>query len=443
MRRAGIVGIVTLLWLVAAAGPAAAHAIGGGLDLPLPLSTFVAAVGLVIALAFSALAVVWPAPRWQSPSPGKALGAGGRWVVVVLMAAGLAGLGLVVAAGVFGEDRRTNAAPTLVWVYFWLVVPVLGAVVGDLWRYLNPWRTLAGDRQRPAYPQAAVEGVYPAAVAFVVFAWLALVPTYSREPGVVALAAILYTVYVGAAVFVSDRERAFGSFEAFTPYNYLVGAIAPLELDATGTWRWHGWLRRLPTVPARRGLALFVTAVIGAIAYDGLSGSEWWDDLWGTARFEEWFGTVALLATIGVVWAGFHAAAWASARIGGTRTAAEVAGSFAHVLVPVGLAYALTHYFTAIVFEGQVLLSVASDPLGLGSDYFGTALREVELWIGPTAVWYVQLAVIVAGHLAAVVLAHDRALALFPKDRAVRSQYPLLALLVVLAGAGLVLLSVA
>lgn len=443
MRRLSLAGIVAAVWLVAGAGPAAAHGIGGGLELPVPLSFFVAGAGLVLALSFSALAVLWPTARWQSPSPGRVVGAWGRGVVVALKVAGVALLGLVLAAGLFGDDRRTNAAPPLVWVYFWLVLPLAGAVVGDLWRHLNPWRTLAGDRERAAFPPTAGEGMYPAALAFVAFMWLGLVPTYGREPGVVALAAILYTLYLAAAVVASDRQRAFGSFDAFTPYHYLAGAIAPVELDAGGTWRWHGWLRRLPTIPVRPGLALFVTAVIGAILYDGLSASALWGDLWGTLRFEAWFGTLALVATVGVVWAAFQAATWTAARLGGTMAPAEAAASFAHVLVPVGLAYAVTHYFTVIAFEGQLLVSIASDPLGLGSDYFGTALREVELWIGAAAVWYVQLAVIVTGHLAAAVLVHDRALAVFPKERAISSQYPLLALLAILAGVGLVLLSAA
>ncbi len=55
--------------------------------------------------------------------------------------------------------------------------------------------------------------------------------------------------------------------------------------------------------------------------------------------------------------------------------------------------------------------------------------------------WWVQLAAILSGHVAAIVLAHDRALAVFDRERAVRSQYAMLALMVALTGLGLVLLS--
>ena len=443
MRRSGIIGTGAALWVAFAAAPAWAHAPGDGLSLPVPVAVFVVGVGSVMVVSSAVLAVGWPIPRWQSPSAGHVLARGGRWVVTVLSIVGLALLGLVVVAGLFGEARRTNAAPTLVWVYFWLVIPLLGALVGDMWRYLNPWRTLAGDSRRSAIPSTTDEGVYPAALAFVAFMWLALVPNYSREPKVLAWAAIAYGLYMGAAAFLSDRERAFGSFDAFTTYNYLVGAIAPIELDPRGTWRWHGWLRRLPMVPARRGLVIFVVAMIGTITYDALSATTVWAELWGTTRFDQWFETTALVATVGVVGAGYGLASWVSSRIARTMTTTQVAASFAHILAPIGLAFAVTHYFTDIAFGGQLLISNASDPLGLGNDYFGTALREVRLWIGATAVWYVQLAIITAGHVAALVLAHDRALAIFPKDLAVRGQYPILSFVVALSAVGLVLLSVA
>ena len=48
---------------------------------------------------------------------------------------------------------------------------------------------------------------------------------------------------------------------------------------------------------------------------------------------------------------------------------------------------------------------------------------------------------IVAGHVAAVFLAHDRALYDFDETVAVRTQYAMLALMVVLTGIGLAILA--
>jgi hypothetical protein len=85
-----------------------------------------------------------------------------------------------------------------------------------------------------------------------------------------------------------------------------------------------------------------------------------------------------------------------------------------------------------------------SDPFDLGWNLFGTADRSIDysLIAESTAwVWYTQVAAIVLGHVGGVVLAHDRALADFPRDRAVASQYVMLVLMVLLTGLGLSILA--
>ncbi len=82
-----------------------------------------------------------------------------------------------------------------------------------------------------------------------------------------------------------------------------------------------------------------------------------------------------------------------------------------------------------------------SDPFGRGWNLLGTAGYQVNFFLSANAVWYGQVAAIVGGHVAAVVLAHDRALGDFGPVRGVRTQYAMLVLMVVLTMLGLVLLS--
>jgi hypothetical protein len=92
--------------------------------------------------------------------------------------------------------------------------------------------------------------------------------------------------------------------------------------------------------------------------------------------------------------------------------------------------------------QGQALIPLASDPFGRGWDLFGSADHGVDLSpISANHVWYVQVISLVAGHVAGLALAHDRAVSLFPPARALRSQYPLLALMVLYTVGGLWLLS--
>ena len=117
----------------------------------------------------------------------------------------------------------------------------------------------------------------------------------------------------------------------------------------------------------------------------------------------------------------------------------DLAQRFVHTLVPIAAAYVLAHYFTFLVFQGQAIPTLASDPLGTAG--LATATINYRL-ISPSMVWYFQVGALVAGHVAALVLAHDRALLVFRRGRtAVRSQYWMLIVMVGYTSLGLFLLA--
>ena len=63
-------------------------------------------------------------------------------------------------------------------------------------------------------------------------------------------------------------------------------------------------------------------------------------------------------------------------------------------------------------------------------------------WITVTGIWYVQVGALVVGHVAGLAIAHDRAVGLFEDRRAaLRSQYPMLALMILYTVGGLWVLS--
>jgi hypothetical protein len=150
--------------------------------------------------------------------------------------------------------------------------------------------------------------------------------------------------------------------------------------------------------------------------------------------------TAGLVAAIGLVLGAFAAATWAAGRYAGTDGTA-VPSELAHSVVPVAVGYLIAHYYSLLVLEGQRTLALASDPLGRGSDWFGTAgLEPSTALVTPAGVANLQVTVIVLGHLIGTVLAHDRAIRLFPADRVLRAQLPLLALMIYYTVVGLLLL---
>jgi hypothetical protein len=449
IRRLGVVAIGAGA-LLSIPSVAQAHGIGGRLDLPVPLSYFVVGAGVVLVISFVALAVLWPEPRLQDGprhDPARLTVRRG-WVLPTL---GLVALLLVIGQlvppllGLETDPTRPTIAPVLVWVVFWLVVPFAGALIGDWYTDINPWRTLAsGLRVGRAERTGLLErlGVWPAVVILITFTWFELVYPDSGSPVALGAAALFYTLFLIGAMAYAGRETGLAVFDAFTPYNRLISAISPLGRRADGRLIWRGWLRALTVLPAWPGLAAFVVAAIGTVTYDGASATDSFSSLVGDFGQTMLGETLLLVGCVLAVGAAYWIASWAAARmVGGGWTAAQVAGRFAHTLVPIALAYALAHYLTLIIFEGQQLISAVSDPFGLGWDLFGTAERKVDFFItAAEPVWYAQVAVIVTGHVLGVALAHDRALHDFGRE-AVRSQYAMLLLMVALTTLGLLILA--
>jgi hypothetical protein len=193
--------------------------------------------------------------------------------------------------------------------------------------------------------------------------------------------------------------------------------------------------------------------MLGSVGFDGLSRSPFWQNL--RADVERPYlvdapGTAELVATA-LALAGLIACVLvvALAYLGAIQVARWTIGEkrapapeFLLSLVPIALVYAVAHYFTLLVIQGQYAITFASDPFGYGWDLFGTVDYSPSIApFSPNTVWYVQVGALVGGHVAGLAVAHDRAVAILPERDALRSQYAMLALMVVYTVGGLWLLS--
>jgi hypothetical protein len=106
--------------------------------------------------------------------------------------------------------------------------------------------------------------------------------------------------------------------------------------------------------------------------------------------------------------------------------------------VPIAAVYFAAHYFAYLLIAGQYTLGVLVDPFAQGWNPWG--LGEYEIWKGITPawlVWWVQVLVIVWGHVAAVFAAHRLALRRAAPRGALVAQAPLVLLMVGYTVAGL------
>lgn len=451
MRRAVAAAAAALIGLAVVPASAAAHGLIKRADLPIPEWLFVWAAGVVLVVSFVALALLWHTPQLEGRQPERDAGSRRAEVLdVVLGAIGAALLVAVILTGLLGEQSPdANLTPTFVFVIFWVGLVPASVLFGDVFRPLNPWRALgravgsvagrARERIRRPYPERL--GRWPAAAGLWGFTWLELVATDGDEPRTIAIAALVYTVVTLAAMARYGAEEWASRGEAFGVYYNLFSRVSPLEWRAgrPSLRRPLSALTRLERLPGTVGL---LAVMIGTVTYDGFSqGSIWRDaqaelvsafDFLGASRALEVSGTIGLLAGPLAVYC-FYRLGVAGARMIDRRLeGGRLALDFVHSLVPIAVVYVMAHYLTLLVFQGQALAYLVSDPAGRGWDLIGTADAAIDYSIlSQNGTWYLQVGFVVAGHVAALTLAHDRALVVYRDARAaVRSQYFMLTVMV-------------
>ena len=203
-------------------------------------------------------------------------------------------------------------------------------------------------------------------------------------------------------------------------------------------------LSGLPGLDPQPGTVALVAVMIGTVTFDGLTQGRLWKDIAvdltdavtgigisieSAPQVVDTFGLVLCVLLV----AGFYRAGIAGARsVGGDLSAEQLRFAFVHTLVPIAMVYVAAHYLTFLLFEGQAIRYLASDPFSQGWDLFGTASAAIDYsLLSQNGAWYAQVGFVVLGHVAALILAHDRALALYPDAKlAVRSQYWMLAIMV-------------
>ncbi len=419
--------------------PVAAHAIGGTFPLPVPLWLYLAGAAAAVAASFLVLAVTRQrtGPRRRGRIP-IAVAAGARWL--------LAGIGLVwwygatVVGFVVGDISPLPAV--LLWVGLWLALPIVAAVIGNPWPAMSPFRStvaiLQGGGARAGidfdaglrYPSRLAR--WPAVALLAAAIWSELILPEGAVALTVAwlmtgytLVTVLGSIAFGRAAWLRNAEL----FEVLLGWYGRIGPVAGRSV--------RGWFRGLGAVrdPGWSDAA-FVMLVLTGVTFDGLRETAFAAAVLTTVLppVYEAFGptlvaflavdTIALL-TLYVIFLGLFALAVAAGRglAGPSREPmGRAAGTHAAALLPIAAGYLVAHYLTLVVQGAVWLPSLIADPL--------MSLAPDVGWIPVAFVWYLSVAAIVGGHVAAVGVAHRLAARRTPTDRRLLAGLPMVVLMI-------------
>jgi hypothetical protein len=457
MRR--LLVLVGLALLALLARPVAAHQLGTRFDAPLPLPWLFAGAGATVALTALLLALRGPTPdgeRTLFVVPGS--------VAAPLVA--LARVGFLVAVvaalwtGATGpQNAGTNFATLFVWPVWLKGVALLSVLAGSPWRVLSPWRTvylaLSRLEGRPLgrRPYPAWLGHWPAFVGFLLLVGVA--ENLTRVPSLPAATAVLVAGY---ALAMLAGGLLFGEpwFERADPLAVLyrlLGRAAPLavrrettpdagidgrpaDADSLALAARVPW-RDCTGPVADRALVAFVVAAVYTVSFDGFAESPEYAAAFFAVRETLGVGATVSVALYLAGLLGFLAAYWVVVRLvawaagtgrpagvttlgdGGNESPVSLARAVAPTLVPIAAGYEVAHnYGYVATFLGR--LPVAAG--GSGVDLLG--------WLPISAFWTSQVALVVLGHVVAVVAAHEVVAKAAPEGRALRAHAPLVALMV-------------
>jgi hypothetical protein len=451
-RVAGVLAAPALLYLMPET--VLAHQLNERYEAPLPLIAYVA--GAAIAVAMSFLFVMLRSPSADEPAAPPSTPARLRHVPAWFRY-GLSGLGVIawlwiVAQTFFGGNGDGDVAALFLWVYGWVGVALISALIGPVWPWLNPFATFhrllsaaanaigIHGGEPASYPERF--GRWPAIVGFIVVVWLELV--FHIEGGQpLGLFLIAYTFISVAGMAYFGRDAWLANGETFSVWFELLGRLAPFAIvyDAA-----DGEDDDLPRTVARRPFAsglldapwgldelVLVALGTGSIIFDGLSQTQVYFDTFvvnaplGTDPVVRDSITCAIfLGTIVLVVLGV-------ARLLTVRAVA--AG-----LLPVAVGYLIAHYLTYLLVDGQKIILAINDPLQRGTNLLPGDLGfwQPTSFIPTSIVWTIQLAAVIGGHVVGAwaghtVLVQDEARGHRPGARSpLARQLPLAVLMVCL-----------
>jgi hypothetical protein len=463
-----------------ATGQADAHSFSTPYSLPIPfwMYAYGCAATLVLTFALLGLFVASREPELSCEPPCRAayrrIGRISHNGLMLLRAGAAVCLLTTIAAGFVGGTNPTqNIGMTSFWVIFLLGFAYSTVLIGDLYTLINPWKSaiavlealgLSLSPKRPPKPRSC----WPALLSYVGLVWVELF--LSPTPVVLSLMLLTYTGITVIGISLFGKDAWFDDFDLFERFFGLIGRLAPMEYEKAGDGRTRGILLRPPLAGCLRDqprhfcAVLFILFMLSSTTYDGIHETVWWVGLFWTNLLAIlqplWQGDLgkaqdalmgwyeiyrqAGLVVFPFVYLALYSGAllWMKVATGIGLSVRSLALRFIYSVIPIAVAYNFTHYFTVLLTQLESVRCLLSDPFDRGWNLLDSTDCASPPVLQMGLIWHLQVAVLLAGHVAGIVLAHLQANRIFATRRQViLGQIPMLALMVLYTVFGLWILA--
>ena len=426
-----------------------AHAFGARYDLPVPLWMFVLGAGLVVLASFALVAQ-------REIREARLLGADGQVALQIGPLRSLLSLavtGFLVVAGIYGsQEIAENMLPTAFWLLAWIAIPISCGLVGDWTPSLNPFAILARLADRDDLRRSLIGGPplgwpeklgwWPAtALFFVVAAGELIYNGTATTPEVTAVAIIVYALISAVCGLLFGSEVWLSHGEMFSVLFATWGRLGWWRFGRPGRPGFLGGIDQpFEATPSR---ITFVLLMLMSVTFDGLLSTPQWRDFKdvlpagfrpGTAGYVL-VGVASFIALVALAWLVFGLCARAVRAAGGTsEPLLDTLANLLPSLLPISFGYLVAHNFDYLAINGQLLIPLLGNPTGKARwlpHPFDDSYTVNKNIVPSSFIWYFQVVLIIAVHIAAVVIAHRHLARTAPtKEKAQRAELPWLSAMV-------------
>ncbi|MFL2756053.1 MAG: hypothetical protein ACJ0BE_02185 [Dehalococcoidia bacterium] len=494
-----------------------AHGFGERYDLPIPLSYFVFGASAMVALSFVVIGWFVRQGNTNNDYRQLDIW-NKELVRILLKCAkfslGICSvflLTLTILTGFLGtENALDNFSPTFVWIIWWVGFGYVVAIFGNLWAIVNPWsvgfkyfENIFKQDLKPIRSWPKNIDAWPALIAFFIFAWFENVYFGSSTPSILSISLIIYSVYSIVGMYIFGRHTWLRNADPFFVFFSLFSRFSMTEIrvktptgekpvcntctanclnisltdcvDCYECWEYApDRLRKFSLRPFASGLArgekvtwalvAFHITALATVTFDGFAETSTWisiqNALWPIFEYLP-FSTFSTIKTVGLIFFpilffGMYVLVCSNiAKLSKNKISKEEAiKTFVFSLVPIALAYNLSHYISFLLITGQQIIPLVSDPFGCSSvdtpsfrnivcfydwDLLNTRQYTPNISIiNAKFAWVFSVIALVGGHIFSVFIAHLISIRKLSNHKlAVKTQYPMLFLMVFYTGISL------